>query len=358
MSLSNSTKIKLTDQQRWVLYQLVSGVKEKKLEKQTLGGFAGTGKTSVIKYLTKFLPKFSVVAYTGKAANILRKKGIDAKTIHSKIYQPFFNDEKVYFDLSLDIDCEGFIVDEASMVSQEIYDDLKSFGLPMIFVGDHGQLEPIESKLNLMEKPDYTLEKIHRNAGDIAKFASHLRGGFSSRGFKVEDGSVDFLSGRNIGAEQLIEVDQVICAFNKTRVETNSQIRSFLGFEGIVNVGERVMCLKNDNVNKLFNGMQGIVRNLYKKKTRYYMDFEFDGTLIKDICYSPTNFGQEVYNIKHGKNTPIPFDYAYCITAHKAQGDEWNKVLVIEQRCKNWDHKRWAYTAASRAKENLFWKIA
>jgi exodeoxyribonuclease-5 len=346
----------LTEQQKWALYQLVTGVRNKKLNQQSLGGYAGTGKTFIVKYLVKFFPNFAVAAYTGKAANVLRKKGISATTIHSRIYTTTFDDQGVTFYLNPDPGCEGFIIDEASMVSQDIYEDLKGYGLPLIFIGDHGQLEPVDSKLNLMEKPDYTLEEIHRNAGDIAKFAEHLRTGLASRGFKGKDGSVNFLPGRALDTKTLMEADQIICAFNKTRIAINTQIRSALGFSDDLQVGDRVMCLKNDSGHKIFNGMQGIVRRIYKKRSRSYMDFEFDGTLFPEICYDPSSFGNESYTTKQGKDAPIPFDYAYCITAHKSQGDEWDNVLVIEQQCKNWSHKRWAYTAASRAKKTLKWK--
>jgi exodeoxyribonuclease-5 len=356
MELQKQNKMDLTDHQKWALYQLVKGVRDEKLPEQSLGGYAGTGKTFLIKYLVKFFPSFAVAAYTGKAANVLRKKGIAASTIHSRIYKPSFDDDGVFFDLNPDPGCDGFIIDEASMVSQDIYDDLKAYNLPMIFVGDHGQLEPVDSKLNLMESPDYTLEEIHRNAGDIAKFAEHLRKGLASRGFKGKSGSVEFLPGKALDTSLLTEVDQVICAFNKTRVAINSQIRSAIGHNGLINVGERVMCLRNDRKHGLFNGMQGVVRRLYQKKSRHYMDFEFDGVLLDGIFYDPSTFGQESYKIKHGQDTPNPFDYGYCITAHKAQGDEWGDVLVIEQQCKNWSHKRWAYTAASRAKSRLRWK--
>jgi exodeoxyribonuclease-5 len=207
-----------------------------------------------------------------------------------------------------------------------------------------------------MEEPDYTLEEIHRNAGDIPKFAEHLRKGFPSRTFKGTDGSVEFLPGRSLDSKILTEVDQVICAFNKTRVGVNTQIRAALGHDGLINVGERVMCLRNNRKLGLFNGMQGTVVKLYETKSRKYMDFEFDGFLMEGISYDPTTFGQESYKIKHGQDTPNPFDYAYCITAHKSQGDEWEDVLVIEQLCKNWEHRRWAYTAASRPKKRLRWK--
>jgi hypothetical protein len=105
--------------------------------------------------------------------------------------------------------------------------------------------------------------------------------------------------------------------------------------------------------------MQGIVRKVYLIKNKHYMDFEFDGILLEGVHFDISYFGQESYKMKqHGKDGPNPFDYAYCITAHKSQGDEWDDVLVIEQVCKNWSHKRWAYTAASRAKKKLRWKAA
>lgn len=348
--------MELTKRQKLVLCKLVNGIRKENKDEQTLGGFAGTGKTTVINYLVQFFPNFGVAAYTGKAANVLRKKGLSgASTIHSKIYKPYFENGAVYFDLAEDPGCEGFIIDEASMVSEDIYYDLKSFGKPMIFVGDHGQLEPVGSSFNLMAKPDYTLEEIHRNAGEIAHFAEHLRKGFTAKSFRGSKSKVNLITKKQMSNDILLEVDQVICAYNKTRVATNNRIRKALGYEGIINEGERVMCLRNNKTLGLFNGMQGTVERLYKKKNKHYMDFLFDGALIKEICYDPNTFGEEKPKFNMGSASPNPFDYAYCITAHKSQGDEWEKVLVIEQKCPNWSHKRWTYTAASRAKLNLYW---
>ena len=351
--------MELTDKQKQALYQIVTGVKNNTPE-ITLGGYAGTGKSVLVSYLTKFFPTFGVCAYTGKAANVLRRKGIaSATTIHSRIYKPYFENGVVYFDLTPDPECSGFIVDEASMVGQDIYDDLKTFELPIVFVGDHGQLEPVNSTLNLMSNPDFTLEEIHRNAGPIAKFAEHLRNGWNPRGFQHEGGEVDFVS--NITDEVLTSVNQVICAYNKTRVAINTQIRNALGYTGTINVGERIMCLKNNRHQCLFNGMQGTVVNLYRgPRGRKLLDFEFDGFIYEGVPYEEDQFGKESYKIKHGggAESPNPFDYAYCVTAHKAQGDEWDDVLVIEQNCKKWSHRRWAYTCASRARTKLRWKLA
>lgn len=349
--------MELTDHQKWALHQIVTGLRAG-AKRLTLGGYAGTGKTTLLKYLVKFFPNFAVAAYTGKAANVLRKKNVPATTIHSRIYKPTFRDGAVYFDLTPDPGCEGFFIDEASMVTKDINDDLDTFGLPLVFVGDHGQLEPVESDFNLMEKPDYTLEEIHRNAGDIAKFAEHLRKGIASRGFARTDGSVQFIYDRLLTDAQITEPDQIICAFNKTRTEFNTRIRNIMGYKKVVEIGERVMCLRNNRKAGLFNGMQGTVVNTYVGKYgKKYMDFQFDDTVLTDVWYDEGCFGQEKYKFKHSSDSPNPFDYAYCITAHKAQGDEFGKVLVIEQKCKNWEHKRWAYTAASRAKDKLMWKV-
>lgn len=322
-----------------------------------LGGYAGTGKTVLVKYLMKFFPSYAAVAYTGKAASVVRKNGIHATTIHSRIYRPYFDNGVTYFELNPFLGHDGFLVDESSMVPRDIYSDLKSFGLPVVFVGDHGQLEPVDSDFNLMADPDFVLEEIHRNAGDIAKFAEHLRNGFGARSFLCDDGSVEFVS--DAGPEVLSGVEQVICAYNKSRVEVNKTIREHKGYDDVLHVGERVMCLRNSRQAGLFNGMQGTVVGLSDGRYgRKYMDFQFDASdrPIEGVLYDPACFGKENYKFKTGKDSPHPFEYAYCITCHKAQGDQFDSVLVLEQRCKKWSHKRWAYTAASRAKKKLLWK--
>jgi len=350
--------MKLTDKQTFAVYKLKTGVDNGILQ-QSLGGLAGTGKTTIVKYLVKFFPDFGVAAFTGKAANVLRKKDVPgATTIHSRIYIPVVeNGVLTGFELTArdELGCQGFIIDEASMVSKDLYLDLKSYGLPMIFVGDHGQLEPIGTDFNLMAKPDYKLEEIHRNAGEIAWFAGHLREGKRATHYKPTEGKVEFLSKNYITDEDLLSVDQIICAYNKTRVGLNQRVRAALGYSNEPQVGERVICLKNNSQLGLFNGMQGTIKRLYKDKHKNMMDFEFDST-IYNVWYDTRFFNCEKPEFDYtGRDNPNPFDYAYAITAHKAQGDEFDKVLVFSQYNSNWDQKRWDYTAASRAKSMLKW---
>ncbi len=150
-----------------------------------------TGKTTVIRELVRRLPDYAVCAYTGKAANVLRRKGMAASTIHALIYRPVVDEvgrivDPVEFELipRWEFKPHGIIVDEASMVGKVIHADLLSLQVPLIFVGDHGQLEPVgDTGFNLMATPDVTLETIHRNAGPIARFAEHLRRGGEARGW-------------------------------------------------------------------------------------------------------------------------------------------------------------------------------
>ncbi len=349
----------LTDEQK----NIISEITKFKHSVQTLGGYAGTGKSTVVTHIHQAFPDFAVCAYTGKAANVLRKKGIvDASTIHSLIYKPLLDWEgKIILDdngnpiftLAQDMPYNGIIIDEASMVSEEIYKDLCYFKVPLLFVGDHGQLEPVSDKFNLMNNPDYKLETIHRNAGEIAHFADHLRKGFRANAFRNKD-KVKFVSYYK-SDEHLVTMDQIICAFNKTRVSINQKVRNTLGLKGQwPTVGDKIMCLRNDRTMGLFNGMQGYVKRTHEKP-KNKMTFFSDGTYYNDLLFNPKQFDKVKYDFAHGRDEPHPFDFAYCITCHKAQGDEWDKVMVIEQRCDLWDHRRWTYTAASRAKEMILW---
>ena len=83
----------LTNEQKEIIRSIVSDFGSDQI--QTLGGYAGTGKSTVIKILLDVLNRknrsFAVAAFTGKAANVLRKKGMPSSTIHGIIYQPFKN---------------------------------------------------------------------------------------------------------------------------------------------------------------------------------------------------------------------------------------------------------------------------
>lgn len=345
--------MKLTEEQKHVIKEIL------KFDKNVVrvGGLAGTGKSTIIRNLSEFLPEFAVCAYTGKATNVLKKRGIHkAQTIHSLIYKAYQDEEKkVYFSLASSLDHAGVIVDEASMVSEEIYKDLLHFNKPVIFVGDHGQLEPIGDKFNLMKEPDHRLETIHRNAGEIAHFAEYVRNGYkpSSWQYRSSGKDVKFVTKNNY-KEILAEVDQIICAYNKTRAQINVQTREVLGRQmTIPQISDKIICLRNNSSKFLFNGMQGHIGWFH---TKNFIQFVSDSGCF-DVDIDLSTFNQIKYEFEFDRDSPNPFDYAYAITCHKAQGDQFGKVLVLEQKCDLWEHPRWAYTAASRAMTDLYWCV-
>lgn len=346
--------VTLTAEQSAIANRVLDDFQKRKLRQVTLGGYAGTGKTTLIRTLLAQLRGWAVCAYTGKAANVLRRKGVPASTIHSLIYKP---DEDSFgrttWVLRDDLSCRGIVVDEASMVSDVIYNDLRKFGLPILFVGDHGQLEPVGSTFNLMQAPDYRLETIHRNAGAIALFADALRRDGLEAVARFQSGDeITFVPQAELTVRRMAEADQVCVGLNSTRVKANAAIRAARGFTGLINAGERVMCLRNNRDAGLFNGLQATVTAV-REGNRF--DLEADGRTYEDIRFEPSQFGCETAPPYVRGAQRHPFDYAYAATCHKLQGDEADTVLVIVQKVGTCDVKRWAYTAATRARKHLVW---
>jgi exodeoxyribonuclease-5 len=389
------SSVALSDEQRRVFEAVLRDLDDDQV--QTVGGYAGTGKTVLVGALADRLPSYAVAAFTGKAAYVLRKKGVShARTIHSTIYVPvernltaarehlkalreLFPDHASWEDvrqaeealkelesqpafrlkeedeLHADGQVGGFLVDEASMVSPGLHDDLLSFGLPVVFVGDHGQLPPVgDGDVYLMADPDHRLETIHRNAGPIARFAEHLRKGLPARAWAGTGDEVRILSRGAVTDKLLLSADQIIHASNRERVAMNRRVRNLLGRTVLLEKDDRVICLRNDRDRGLFNGMQGVVSRVVGET----MDFtDDDGNVFHGVAFDPGQFGQPKY--VHRRGGPHPFDYGHCVTCHKAQGSEWPHVLAFEPSWRGdyWEHERWTYTAASRARERLTWVV-
>jgi exodeoxyribonuclease-5 len=209
----------------------------------TVGGYAGTGKTTLIGKVRRDLGKtyrIAFCAYTGKAASVLNKKLIDQNavfegdycgTIHRLIYIPVVDkdtNEIIKWEKKSILDYDLIICDEASMVGETIFLDLTSFKIPILAVGDHGQLPPIESSINLMQAPDIRLEKIHRTAENspIIKLSLMARNDgyipfekFSDTVLKVRP--KDPAITKFIVDSGDFNSSALLCGFNKTRIQLN-----------------------------------------------------------------------------------------------------------------------------------------
>jgi len=179
-TIKNQT-LTLSEDKKLVLKQILHWFEFKTDQQQylTIGGYAGTGKTTLIAVLRRLLykksPKLKVAfaAFTGKATQVLQNyltefdllyQQDSISTIHSLIYSVVKNEQQqiVAWRKKDRLQTDLIIVDEASMIDQEIWQDLLSYQIPIIAVGDHGQLPPIHGYFNLMKEPLLRLETIHR----------------------------------------------------------------------------------------------------------------------------------------------------------------------------------------------------
>ena len=339
-----------------------------------LTGYAGTGKSSTITALISRLglkkSEVAYCAYTGCAAMVLKRKGIQAQTIHHLIYNTRKDNRtgKLYSILKyeLDRDYKLIVIDEGSFVGEKIMEDLLTFKVPIIMMGDEGQLPPPIDKINkYMLKPDVRLTKIFRqkDGNSIIEFANNMRKGLFS--FNYDDNFVKCLSNYNLSV--CLWADQILCCTNKNKTEINKAIREYKGFKSqIPEVGDKLMCLKNNWYNlpisgenyELVNGMTGYVEEVidatfspYYNTMKILFSLEFDRSIVYKTTIDLNPFlDKEPMDIK-GIDS---FDFGYACTIHKAQGAQWEKVLVIGKNGFG-DKKKLYYTAATRAEKKLVW---
>jgi len=383
-------KIELSKNQSSVIADIISWYQGNKSQYITLGGYAGTGKTTVLGYLGNLLHKtnhgirIAYCSYTGKASLVLKKKLLETKslsqsdyigTIHSLIYKPVINEKGKIIGWTRisndDFEYDLIIIDEASMVSKEIWEDLLSFGVRILAVGDHGQLPPIEGSFNLMGNPVLRLEEIYRQEKnnpivEISRIAREYGNipvkqySYTVGKFNREDEYT-----RELLNEKLSSYDQnlmVLTGYNRTRIELNREIRKLLQFESDKpQIGDRVICLKNNREEGIYNGMLGSILSIStegKGHNAYYeARIKFDA---EDEDYF-LNIDSSHFNSYLPVSTMIRdvnyFDFGYALTVHKAQGSQCEKVILFEERFPKMDDntwRRWLYTGVTRAMFELY----
>lgn len=380
---------------------------EKRPQIFRLFGFAGTGKTTLAIEVSRMAGGDCLFgSFTGKAALVMRKKGCrGASTLHSLIYKPRRknrNDEDAdreipMWELNPDsalADADLLILDECSMVGEDLAKDVLSFRTPVLVLGDPAQLPPIGGAGCFTEAtPDVMLTEIHRQAADnpIVRIATQIRLGErlqigSHKGASPGQG-VSIISRGNLKLSSQLAADQVICGRNDSRVAINRRIRNQLRAEGklpnepnvdiahLPVIGDRVICLKNKRDRGLLNGSMWTVDKQRdrdfgaKRKGRHEVSYlEVDSIDQENFstCIAVPKafwFWNNKENDLHlpeklSRSNYDEFDYAYAITCHKSQGSQWDKVVVIDEshvfggRGDREDiPQRWLYTAVTRAAE-------
>lgn len=337
-----------------------------------LFGYAGTGKTTLARHLAEGVGgKVCFGAFTGKAALVMKQKGCHgARTIHSMIYE--IDDEATVgeqpaFTINLGSEVVGsklVIIDECSMVGEDLARDLLSFGKKVLVLGDPAQLPPVSGAGVFTEaQPDVMLTEVHRQAADnpIINLSIAIREG---RGLQLgEYGESRVIDRHDLDTAEVMAADQVLVGRNHTRRKYNGRMRQLLERDAEKpEIGDRLICLRNDKKKRLLNGGMWQVAakpTLRRKRPIFKMKVvsdDFGGRSSERDIEVRREFFEGV-----GAELPWAermgtdeFDYAYAITTHKAQGSQWSNVMVFDESSAFRENReRWLYTAVTRAAEKV-----
>ena len=345
-----------------------------------LAGYAGVGKTTIAKHFRENITgRVCYASFTGKAALMMQRNGCyGAQTLHSLIYsiddtvkegedeegkkatQPKFvlnSSSELRFAKLL-------IVDECSMVNNEMGSDLLSFNRPILVLGDPGQLPPVHGTGFFTERtPDILLTEVHRQAlgNPIIRVATDIRNGKPLARFSEGDCLI-YPKSDELSIEEVVETyTQMITGKNATRHTMNAYARKHFRASGnMPQKNDRIICLRNNRQEGLLNGLIGTVDKCSHDDERIILDFHseegknYRGIQVHTLCFTDPDVLKELpYRDRAEFNE---FDYGYCITCHKSQGSQWESVALLDDGMFTWDRvnrMRWLYTGVTRAQEKL-----
>ena len=378
-----------------------------------LAGPAGSGKSTITKYAVGGVRgRVVYAAPTGKAALVMRRKGCNgARTVHQVIYRPAGDPpspevnaklleeiKRLYavnepgarataeklveqlerqegeskrkgprFSLNLESDLKTAdvgVIDECSMIDQYVGKDLESFGRKLLVIGDPNQLPPVYGAGYFTSRePDAYIDEIHRQAldspilrlADLARRGERLPVGPTGDGVDVRRYGDPTLEDRARAAEM------IIVGRNRTRHATNHKIRRLLGRNDSPSPlpDDRVICRRNNHELGLLNGSSwkivSCVPDLEKMTAKIEaVSVEDDHERVECSTWLHHFMAREEELQGHNRREHDEFSYGWAITAHSAQGSQYDDVLVFdESRQFGKDAPKHLYTAITRAAKTL-----
>ena len=356
-----------------------------------------THNTTVIKY---FIDRIGLdynnvyfLAYMGKAVSQLQKHGLPAKTIHSAIYD-YVEEYERNEDGKIIIKKNGkpkkkfsfvlkdrlpkkiklIVVDEGSMVPEDIAYDLMSFGIPIVVLGDLNQLPPIFGESIFLKEPDVILKQIMRQKeGDpIIWLAQRILDGHTLN--KGVYGNSAVIDKTELNEFNFKNANIVITGTNKLRYKINNYYRETLREIKRLeypHIGEKVICRRNnwsESIDGIYltNGTAGYVTDIKHDSFNHIsmkMDFrpDFSDHEFKNLVfdyYHMYNMEPEIeYSSKYfyTKDHMDVFEYAYALTTHAVQGSTYSNVLFMAEDAfgDREFKKKFMYTGITRASDSI-----
>lgn len=378
-----------------------------------INGKSGTGKSTIMKGITEICDalglSYKAVSLSGRAAQLLTLKGIEASTIHRLLGykgKSFMHNEE--FPLSQDV----IILEEASMDNAYLWHSVliaMKDGAKLIIVGDSGQLPAIgngDVLRDLINNPmfkKFELQQIHRQAQDsgIIEVAGKIREGENITGynwqlsnsygvnedlfiFTFNDREVLHNKAKSIITKQMNKLDsdtimdfQILVA-NKSRGELSAvsinnlcqSIYNDLSKESVKNyvyefrVDDKVIVSGNKYKVHMYNSINDYKKNNPIGEYNNLGDFIptehslYNGTIgiVVAVDTSKDNYsclvkfeGFDGY-IKIEKEELKDLDLAYAITIHRGQGMSiQNTLFLLDQSAYKLLSRQLVYTAITRA---------
>lgn len=352
-----------------------------------ISGLAGSGKSTIIKYICETLgilnSNILYTALTGKAVSVLRMKGHMANTIHKSFYnaKPYKNN--VFFTKKQTIPnfIKLIVIDEFGMVGDSFIDDILSFGVPVIGLGDHLQLPPIFEKNSYMveESLDIFLDEVMRTDDISGILDIAMRARNREELYPVTSGHSRIIDDKD-EIKPMLEYDKVLCWTNKTRRYLNALIRDELGIFNTYPVkNDKIVFLANRYDISLeylgvevciVNGLECVVIEDSKIINDYQISVKARPTFMDDedlyfyvrcnrmIFDSYTDIVTDIRTIMDLDREKELFstfaDYAYAITVTSSQGSEYGDILVLDEMDR-WrpEYYRYLYTGITRARKSV-----
>lgn len=271
---------------------------------------------------------------------------------------------------------ELIIIDEGSMVGEEMANDLLDFEIPMLVMGDPGQLPPVGDKPGFFIEgtvPDAFLTEVHRQAQEnpIIYLATLVRKGERADFGDYGDGVMIIPRNKDKYTLDLDRDCQVIVGTNKNRWKQTSRMRREGGLDSSLPMkGEPlIMCKNHKDYPDLVNGTQvfatrdhgdcedGIARfvaNIANEDNKHFNVFTYQGLFEEHIKREKNAASCSKQEAFRSRIRDAHIDFGWAITCHKSQGSQWDEVIVHDDSgVFRDDADKWLYTAITRAAERL-----
>lgn len=286
------------------------------------------------------------------------------------------------------------VVDEVSMLPWKMWNLLCQHNFYILACGDPEQLSPIsdtpgeDADNHVLDNPHIFLDEIMRQAqeSEIIRLSMHVRQGNPLSTFPCKNEQVMMFHKSELSTSMLLWADQVLCATTRNKLILNNQMRAAQELPNEPMVGDKIINLHNEweilsnQQNPLTNGVIGTIKQMTISHWNYpywvrghsfsvpiltatisgdnddeqydMISFDYNELLTGNPSLNP----KEEYRLHRKFALPLHANFGYAISVWKAQGSEWDKVLLCEES--GWprgqvERKKYLYTGITRAAKKL-----